>query len=190
MNTALPATALPCEPVDYDPFAGGRWHSSYRRRKPQREIWLADQLGMEASLAFNLSVSLLLRGQLDVQALRGSLQDLVDRHEALRANVGPDGETFCVLERFEIPCRCQILPTSMKPRAKWPSRTPEATVETPFALGTQPLFRAQLLRLAQDEHLLVLSAHHIVCDGWSWWVVVRELGALYGATQRLPSPNR
>jgi amino acid adenylation domain-containing protein len=181
MNTAVPATALPCEAVDYDPFAGGALALVVPTTEPQREIWLADQLGMEASLAFNLSVSLLLRGRLDVQALRESLQDLVDRHEALRANVGPDGETFCVLERFEIPCPMSDLADLDEPARKATiDEHLRATVETPFVLGTQPLFRAQLLRLAQDEHLLVLAAHHIVCDGWSWWVVVRELGALYG----------
>jgi amino acid adenylation domain-containing protein len=167
--------------VDYDPFAGGTLALVVPTTEPQREIWLADQLGMEASLAFNLSVSLLLRGQLDVQALRGSLQDLVDRHEALRANVGPDGETFCVLERFEIACPMSDLADVDEAARKVAiDEHLRATVETPFALGTQPLFRAQLLRLAQNEHLLVLSAHHIVCDGWSWWVLVRELGSLYG----------
>jgi amino acid adenylation domain-containing protein len=181
MNTAVPETALRCEAVDYDPFAGGALAMVVPTTEPQREIWLADQLGMEASLAFNLSVSLLLRGRLDVQALRASLQDLVDRHEALRANVGPDGETFCVLERFEIPCPVSDLADLGDAARKAAiDEHLRATVETPFALGTQPLFRAQLLRLAQDEHLLVLAAHHIVCDGWSWWVVVRELGALYG----------
>jgi amino acid adenylation domain-containing protein len=181
MNTAVPATALRCEAVDYDPFAGGALALVVPTTEPQREIWLADQLGMEASLAFNLSVSLLLRGRLDVQALRASLQDLVDRHEALRANVGPDGETFCVLERFEIPCpMSDLADVDDAARKAAIGEHLRASVETPFALGTQPLFRAQLLRLAQDEHLLVLAAHHIVCDGWSWWVVVRELGALYG----------
>jgi len=53
-------------------------------------------------------------------------------------------------------------------------------VDTPFALALDPLLRAELLRLP-DEHVLLLTAHHIVCDGWSWWVIVRELGTLYGA---------
>ena len=181
MNTAVPETALRCEAVDYDPFAGGALALVVPTTEPQREIWLADQLGVDASLAFNLSVSLSLRGRLDVQALRRSLQDLVDRHEALRANIGPDGETFCVLERFEIPCPMSDLADLDEVARKAAIDTHlRATVETPFALGTQALFRAQLLRLAEDEHLLVLTAHHIVCDGWSWWVVVRELGALYG----------
>jgi amino acid adenylation domain-containing protein len=181
MNTALPAGPLPCEPVDYDPFAGGALALVVPTTEPQREIWLADQLGLEASLAFNLSVSLLLRGQLDQQALQQSLQDLVDRHDALRANIGPDGETFCVRERFEIPCPVSNLAAldEVARKATIDERLRQA-VETPFALGNEPLFRAELLRMAEDEHLLVLTAHHIVCDGWSWWVLVRELGALYG----------
>ena len=181
MNTALRAGPLPCEPVDYDPFAGGALTLVVPTTEPQREIWLADQLGLEASLAFNLSVSLLLRGRLDVHALHQSLQDLVDRHDALRANIGPDGGTFCVLERFEIPCPVSDLATlDEAARKTMIDERLRLTVETPFALGNEPLFRAELLRLAEDEHLLVLTAHHIVCDGWSWWVLVRELGALYG----------
>ncbi|MFS8063045.1 MAG: non-ribosomal peptide synthetase [Luteimonas sp.] len=181
MNTAPRAGALPCEPVDYDPFAAGALARVVPTTEPQREIWLADQLGLDASLAFNLSVSLLLRGQLDLHALHGSLQDLVDRHDALRANIGPDGETFCVLERFEIPFPVSDLADldEAARKAMIDGRLRQ-TVETPFALGNEPLFRAGLLRLAEDEHLLVLTAHHIVCDGWSWWVLVRELGALYG----------
>src|SRR5690606_13644066 len=74
-----------------------------------------------------------------------------------------------------------------EPHAPPPISTPfpsttlfrSAGVETPFLLDEGPLLRAELVRLAEDEHVLLLHAHHLVCDGWSWNVIVRELGALY-----------
>ncbi len=180
--------------VDYDPFAGGALARVVPTTEPQREVWLADRLGRDASLAFNESVSLRLRGALDARALAGALQDLVDRHDALRASFGPDGETLCVLERREIALDVQDLTTLSPPaRADAVAACLRAAVEAPFALEHDPLLRAELLCLADDEHLLILTAHHIVCDGWSWWVLVRELGALYArhrgiAGEPLPPP--
>ena len=181
MNSAVREAPLSCEPVDYDPFAAGALARVVPTTEPQREIWLADQLGIEASLAFNLSVSLRLCGTLDVTALRAALQDLVDRHDALRASVSPDGETFCVLERHLLPVPLFDLATlDSAARQSALDDHLRRSVETPFALAGEPLLRAELLRLAANEHLLLLSAHHIACDGWSWWAIVRELGALYG----------
>ncbi|KAF1718194.1 non-ribosomal peptide synthetase [Pseudoxanthomonas yeongjuensis] len=166
--------------VDYNPFAGGELARVVPTTESQREIWLANQLGTDASLAFNLSVSLRLRGILDARALRSALQELVDRHDALRASFGPDGETLCIRQHvaFELPvidlstlagdAGLQALEARLR-----------NSVETPFRIEFDALFRAELLQLGPQESLLILSAHHIVCDGWSWWVIVRELGALY-----------
>ncbi|MGB6030458.1 MAG: amino acid adenylation domain-containing protein, partial [Rhodanobacter sp.] len=170
--------------VDYDPFADGTLSRVVPSTEPQREIWLADQLGAEASLAYNESVSLHLRGVLDAAALHAALQSLLDRHDALRASFGPDGEALCIREQvsFELP----LLDLSAADPARREQAVAErraAVVETPFALGRDHLLRGELLRLAHDEHVLILTAHHIVCDGWSWWVLVRELGTLYA--QRL-----
>lgn len=173
-------TAQP-EHAVYGPSAGGALARAAPTTEPQREIWLADQLGREASLAFNLSVSLQFRGELSLELMRDALQELVDRHESLRASIGSDGETFRVLERYELPLPINDL-SSLSPIARQEAvdESIRLTVETPFDLAKGPLFRAELLRLAEDDHLLLLTAHHIVCDGWSWWAIVRELGALYG----------
>ena len=170
--------------VDYDPFAGGALSRVVPSTEPQREIWLADQLGRDASLAYNESVSLHLRGALDQPALTAALQALLDRHDALRASFGPDGETLCVLEQvtLELPLFDLSAADPDRREEAWRERQ-RAAVETPFALARDHLLRGELLRLAHDEHVLILTAHHIVCDGWSWWVLVRELGTLYA--QRL-----
>ncbi|MFT4255606.1 MAG: amino acid adenylation domain-containing protein [Pseudoxanthomonas sp.] len=178
MNAMLrPAHA---DAIDYDPFAGGALRRVAPTTEPQREVWLADKLGEAASLAFNESVCLRLRGLLDASALETALHELVARHDALRANFGPDGETLCVLDdagftlqgfdfsRLDADARTAALEARRR-----------AAVDTPFTLEHGSLLRGELLRLADDDHALLLTAHHMVCDGWSWWVMVRELGALY-----------
>ncbi|MGB5851627.1 MAG: amino acid adenylation domain-containing protein, partial [Rhodanobacter sp.] len=183
MNNGTPAKDAALA-VDYDPFADGALSRVVPSTEPQREIWLADQLGAEASLAYNESVSLHLRGALDQAALHAALQSLVDRHDALRASFGPDGEALCVREqmRLELPL-LDLSAADPVRREQALAERRAAAVETPFALGRDHLLRGELLRLAHDEHVLILTAHHIVCDGWSWWVLVRELGTLYA--QRL-----
>lgn len=175
--------------VDYDPFAAPALARVVPSTEAQREVWLAAKLGTEASLAYNEAVALTLRGALDHAALAAALQALVDRHDALRATFGPEGETFCVAQAQAI-----ALPVSDVSAADAVARTAALDaararmVGQPFALETGPLLRAELVRLAGDEHVLFLCAHHLVCDGWSWWVIVRELGALYAARCGAPSP--
>ena len=166
--------------VDYDPFADGELSRVVPTTEPQREIWLANQLGTDAALSFNLSVSLRLRGVLDATALATALQELVDRHDALRAALGPDGETLCIRHRLELPLPMHDLSASagLEQQSAVAERL-RHSVETPFHIESDALFRAELLRLSAQDHQLVLSAHHLICDGWSWWVIVRELGALY-----------
>ncbi len=174
--------------VDYDPFADGALARVVPSTEPQREIWLADQLGREASLAFNESVTLRLAGRLDADALHGALQDLLDRHGALRANLGPDGDTLCVLEGVQLALeRFDYAALDAAAREAAVAERLRLAVETRFALEHDRLFRAELMRLADDDHLLLLTAHHIVCDGWSWWVLARELGALYAGRLGRPA---
>jgi amino acid adenylation domain-containing protein len=180
--------------VDYDPFAGGALARVAPTTEPQREVWLADKLSGEASLAYNESVLLRLRGALDVDLLASGLQSLVDRHDALRSTFGPDGETLCVGERYELPLqRIDLSALDPGAREREMAARKRMAVETPFELERGPLFRAELLRLAADDHLLVLTAHHIVCDGWSWWLMMRELAAHHAAAnghpvRELPAP--
>ena len=175
------AEAFRQESADYDPFVGGALSLVVPTTEAQREIWLADQLGREASLAFNLSMSLRLRGTLDVESLQGALQRLAARHDALRASVGPDGETFCIRRHFAVPLpTIDLAALDESAAALAIDERARHAVESPFAIGVEPLFRAELLRLAGDTHVLLLTAHHIACDGWSWWMIVHELSVLYG----------
>ncbi|MGY3231290.1 amino acid adenylation domain-containing protein [Luteibacter sp. HA06] len=166
--------------VDYDPFAGAPLTRLVPTTEPQREVWLASRLEPEASLAFNEAVSINLKGLLDVPALEGALQAIVDRHEALRATFSSDGESLFVAERTTLPIAFHDV--SLLAPFESDSRIMAALnriVTTPFDLEHGPLVRAELFRLAGDRHLLTIAAHHIVCDGWSFGVIVRDLAALY-----------
>jgi amino acid adenylation domain-containing protein len=148
----------------------------------QREVWLGAMLGTEASLAYNETLLLRLRGPLDVPALEGALAQLVARHQSLRATLSPDGSCMLVSpEGTPALAIHDLRPLDAAARAQALEAAHREAVCTPFSLAQGPLFRAALYRLAPDAHELVLSAHHVVCDGWSWTVIADELGRLYAA---------
>ncbi len=162
----------------------------------QLEIWLAAHLGADASRAYNLSSFLRLGGPLCLDSLRAALQQLVDRHDALRARFGPDGDVMRIAPRLalEIPL-CDLSGLEAEAREAEIAALRRREGEQEFDLAEGPLFRARVVRAAPDDHLVLLTAHHIVCDGWSLGVLTRELGLLYSAARRgapaeLPEPAR
>ncbi len=168
------------EPFEFDPFAGDAVERVIPTSEAQREIWLADRLSPQASLAFNESVNLHLRGRLDAAALQGALDALVQRHEALRCTVAPEGTDLLV------GAASRVALATLDLRAQSASQVHDAleraaaeAVQTAFDLERGPLFRAGLYRLADTDHVLLMTAHHIVCDGWSWGLIAEDLGALY-----------
>ena len=175
--------------VDYDPFAQAALARVVPVTEPQREVWLADKLGSEGSLAYNESVSLRLHGALDEDALRAAVADLGGRHESLRATISPSGDELCI-------ARDAVLDMALHDLSGWDAEAREeavrarlrTAVETPFDLERGPLVRVELLALAPREHLLILTAHHIVCDGWSFGVLVHDLAALYARHVGQPGP--
>lgn len=172
-------------PATFDPFAGPQLELTAPSTEPQREIWTAAQLGPEASLAFNESISLELRGPLDLEALRHSLSELVSRHESLRATFTADGLVFCVLEGAAVPF--ELVDLSERPAAARQAEHDAVlarAVESPFDLERGPLARVVVLRLEPELHVVVFTAHHIVVDGWSWSVLVSDWARLYSARKR------
>ena len=115
------------EAVDYDPFAEA---APLARVVPtteaQREIWLACQLGGDATLAYNEAVTLMLHGAVDLAALRASVQELVDRHDALRATFGADGQEIYIAEAVHIdPPIYDLSGIAAPERAAEPAELPE-----------------------------------------------------------------
>jgi amino acid adenylation domain-containing protein len=175
--------------VDYDPFASPAIARTAPSTEAQREIWLATRNGTEASLAFNESVSYRLRGELDLPALRAALQDLVDRHDALRCTFSADGLTLCVSTSLvlSVPLTDSSgLDADLRERRQ--AERVAAHVKEPFDLEHGPLVRAEIVRRDPHDHVVILTAHHIVCDGWSFWVLTKDLAALYSARRHGRTP--
>ncbi|OUL34271.1 non-ribosomal peptide synthetase [Nostoc sp. T09] len=166
--------------VDFDPFAEGELLLTAPATESQKEIWASVQMGDAANCAYNESQSLRLKGELDATVFQSALQQLVQRHEALRTTFSTDGNTLCIVDsrKIEIPI---IDISSLEPQEKQEKLASiwQQEVEQPFDLEHGPLFRAQIVKLQPQEHLAILTAHHIICDGWSWAVLMPDLGLLY-----------
>jgi len=148
--------------------------------EPQKEVWLAAQLGDAASCSFNESVSLDLKGSLNETALLLALEDVVGRHEILRGSFGQTGERLHIASQRVLPL--ERLDFSARSDASIALHDIiDEDAHTPFDLANGPLARARLIKLASDHHVLVFSAHHIICDGWSMNVIMNDLAAFYAA---------
>ena len=182
MSASETVTSPAAVPVDYDPFAESAITRTAPTTEAQREIWLAASLGAEASLGYNESVSLRFGGELDLPALQASLQGLVDRHDALRSTFTTDGMTLVVggALTLEVPLT-DLVALPGEERQRRLAERQAWHVETPFDLGRGPLVRAEIVRLGEQDHVAIFTAHHIVCDGWSFWVLTKDLAALYAA---------
>lgn len=148
----------------------------------QTEIWLSAQLSDEASCAFNESFRLTLDGALDEGAFRAALDDVVARHDALHIRFARSGESFEIIPDFKL----ELENLDFSDDADRVSTLGKLIVEDarePFDLVEGPLVRARLIRMSPVNHVFALSAHHIVCDGWSMNVILEELSACYAARQ-------
>ena len=157
----------------------------------QQRLWFLDQLE-PGSAAYNVPAALRLKGRLDVGALGRALDEVVRRHESLRTSFavvgGESVQIIAEAQKADVPV-LDLRPLSSREREEESQRQMRQEAEAGFDLQRGPLLRARLLRLDDEEHLLLFTMHHIVSDGWSQGVLVREVGALYTAyTEGKPSP--
>ncbi|MFY0568156.1 non-ribosomal peptide synthase/polyketide synthase [Archangium lansingense] len=157
----------------------------------QQRLWFLDQLEPGSSV-YNIPYALRLSGQLDTGALQRAFQELVHRHESLRTTFASrDGQPIQLIAP-SLPIPLDVLDLSNEPATERESRAQhlaQQEAQRPFDLANGPLLRASLLRLASDEHVLMLVMHHIVSDGWSMGVLVREMASLYLAFASGQQPN-
>jgi FkbH-like protein len=157
----------------------------------QQQLWLVDLMD-PGNIAYNIACPLRLSGTLDIAALQQSLAEIARRHESLRTTValvdGQPVQNIAPASPFALPLvdLSHLPKTGQAAQALYLSRD---KVRRPFDLAIGPLWRATLFRLAETEHLLLLTLHHIIGDGWSWGVLLRELATLYQAlASGQPSP--
>ena len=167
--------------VDFDPFGGPEITALAPATESQMEIMTSCLLGGDAAnRAFNESFSIRFHGILDKPALEKALNDVIDRHDALRSAFSGDGKQICIFNNPRTPPDYQNLSDAAKSeQLKILSDLTHKEAFTVFDLVNGPLFRVNLLKLSDNEHYLTITAHHIVCDGWSLNVILRELGQFY-----------
>ncbi|MGX9744826.1 non-ribosomal peptide synthase/polyketide synthase [Ralstonia pseudosolanacearum] len=148
----------------------------------QQRLWFLAQME-GGSEAYHIPVGLRLKGELDEDALRRSLDRIVARHEALRTRfVAEDGQAVQRVASADagLPLDWVDLSTEAVPEHQL-GLLAEAEARAPFDLEQGPLIRGRLVKLGEQEHVLLITMHHIVSDGWSQGVLARELGMLYEA---------
>ncbi|HEV2765033.1 MAG TPA: condensation domain-containing protein, partial [Pyrinomonadaceae bacterium] len=157
----------------------------------QQRLWFLDQLEPESAF-YNVPTAVQLSGRLDVGVLERTLGEIVARHESLRTVFASvEGRPVQVIQpprpvRIPLEDLRDRLPSEREAEV---ARFTYEVAREPFDLSRGPLMRVRLLRLAEDEHVVLLTMHHIVSDGWSMGVMVREISALYRAfAEGRPSP--
>ncbi|MEW5931824.1 MAG: condensation domain-containing protein, partial [Gemmatimonadota bacterium] len=157
----------------------------------QQRLWVVDRLD-PGSPAYNMPAALRLRGVLDTAALRASLDALVRRHEALRTTFAERGGVPVQVVHPAAPVELVELDLGALPEAEREAeagRLAVAEALRPFDLARGPLLRSTLVRLGGEEHVLLFTLHHVVSDGWSTQVLVREVSAFYAAFSRGEEPR-
>jgi len=167
----------------------------------QQRLWFLNQLDAAAGAAYHMPGALRLRGALSLPALQAALDAIVNRHESLRTSfTQQDGQPLQVIHApapFMLAQQdVSLLPDDVRAGAHDGAleQAIAAFIAAPFDLSAVPLVRGLLIRVADDEHVLAVNQHHIISDGWSIGILVRELGILYAAflqgeanpLQRLP----
>ncbi len=182
-NLALSQTVEPIRPVPRD----GNLTLSF----PQQQLWFLDQLE-EESVAYNGTGAVRLAGSLDVVVLQQAIVEIIGRHEILRTNFkmldGSPVQVIAPIATVTLPViDLQALPEQEQSAEVQRLVTKEQ--EQPFDLSKDPLMRVTLLQLTQESHILLLTMHHIVSDGWSIGIFIREFSTLYQAfCAGVPSP--
>ena len=157
----------------------------------QERLWFLSQMDPEDT-SYNVPSALRLKGELKIDALQKSIDEIVQRHEVLRtAFAEQDGRPVQVIHA---PKEMYIRLIDLTGRSLIDREAEAAAILTeesqrPFDLSSGPLLRAVLLRLDDHEHILLITIHHIVYDGWSGGILRRELSVLYEAfSEDKPSP--
>ncbi|KPN13027.1 non-ribosomal peptide synthetase [Bacillus australimaris] len=151
----------------------------------QQRQWFLYQLQPDLPF-YNNTISFRMNGPLDVKVLQHSLQQMVQRHESLRTSFAMSGDEpvqiiheHMTLPEFEVVDVSDL--TSQEEKEQQAAEWAKREAGTPFHLEHDALFRVKLIRLSETDHLLLMSIHHIVSDGWSIGIAARELSEWYTA---------
>ncbi|OYD97947.1 non-ribosomal peptide synthetase [Nostoc sp. 'Peltigera membranacea cyanobiont' 210A] len=162
----------------------------------QKELWFLAQMGDEVSRAYNESRTIHLRGTGNLLAVRKAVQEIINRHEALRTTFSPEGDNQLIHPTLTIDIPVSDFSTLEKSQRETQlSELLAREAQQIFHLEKGPLLNCRIVKLQEDHHLVILTNHHIVADGWSISILLRELAAIYsaecqGIASQLPQPMK
>jgi amino acid adenylation domain-containing protein len=180
--------------VDYNPFESGKEiEKIVSLNESQKEIWLSCVIGGDtASLAYNESVSLELKGNFNIDAFQKAVDLLISRHEALRSNVSKNGESLIIYN--EIESKITFNDFSNIESSKIKDRLADflhQEISIPFNLYDEPLFKIYLHKINEETYYFTIIIHHIVGDGWSIGIILEDISSFYSsfAKNNVPEYN-
>ncbi|MFN6486986.1 MULTISPECIES: non-ribosomal peptide synthetase/type I polyketide synthase [unclassified Nostoc] len=144
----------------------------------QKQLWILAQIGEDSSLAYNVTLSVQLKGVFHLEVMRQAVQKLVDRHEALRTTISTKGDLQQILPSLKTDVSLIDFSNFDKNELRIAEWFQNESL-TAFDLSNGPLFRVHILKLQEQLHLLVMTAHHIIVDGWSMDVILKDLAVFY-----------
>ena len=151
----------------------------------QLRLWILQQL-MPGSSVYNMHEAVQIRGAIDPLLLKKALTEIVARHEILRTTFACDKQD--PVQKIHPPYEVE-LPIERASNLQRAEEIAQEETIRPFDLEKGPLFRVRLIRLAKEDHILLCTMHHIISDGWSLGIIIKEVMALLEAfAQNLPSP--
>ena len=173
----------------FDPIPALEKKRGYPLSEAQRRLWVLQRMAPE-SVEYNITEAFLLKGAIQVQALQQAVEILVNRHESLRTRIETvEGVPEQVIDdSVKVTIKIEDLSKGNHPERAALTRA-KSIAALPFDLAKGPLFHLSLLNLGADQHMLVVSMHHIITDGWSMAVLVRELLTLYPTLLAQKSPQ-
>ncbi|WP_460902195.1 non-ribosomal peptide synthetase, partial [Paraburkholderia jirisanensis] len=159
----------------------------------QQRLWFLDRLDHAASAAYHMPAALRLAGNLQRDALRATLDRLLERHEILRTSFAlHEGQPVQHIAALGTPfplVETDLRTLDAAAQQAEVERISQLEASAPFDLATGPLIRGQLLQLGEHEHILLVTQHHIISDGWSIGLLIDEVSTLYAAfCQQQPDP--
>ncbi|MBE9052040.1 amino acid adenylation domain-containing protein [Nostocales cyanobacterium LEGE 11386] len=170
------------EPIDIASIPLAPVQASYPLSSAQKRLWFLQQVEPD-NFAYNIAASIQLTGKLNLAALTDSLNALMQRHQILRtAFISLDNQPVQVVREEELTLPIvDLTHIASTEQSAEVQRQATEQAQQPFNLSQAPLLRVLLLRLGEQEHTLLLTIHHIIADGWSMGVLLRELVVLYEA---------
>jgi amino acid adenylation domain-containing protein len=172
--------------VTYNPFETGPLSKAVPSTAAQREIWASIVMDANATLCYNESLAIDFDGALNSNALNIAFQHLLIKHDALRSVLSSDGKTFFVKEFT--PDNINYLDFTNKTTQDLDALK-EFEVQFKYDLIKGPCYRATLVKIAPQKFTFLFSAHHIVCDGWSFAILLQELSEFYDAAIKNKTPR-